>query len=184
MHISLIEGKDPKTELNTCLLQYRSMPHITTGKSPAKLLFVRWIQSKLPQFHPQTETKEIDKIRRHHDMNKILQKDHADKRPRSKLTMINEGDKVLIKQNKSTTRPPFDPKPFHVVKVKGSQLTMKHGNQTRIRDKGHIKLVQGASPTPDPKLATESSSAHLKLRGLRHQCKLDIDQRPGSYEPH
>ena len=64
------------------------------------------------------------------------------KRQGSKLKMINEGDKVLRKQNKSTTRPPFHPKPFHVVKVKGSQLTMKHENQTRIRNKGHIKLVK------------------------------------------
>ena len=75
-------------------------------------------------------------------MNKLLQKVHADKRQRSKSKMISEGDKVLIKQNKSTTRPSFDPKPFHVVKVKGSQLTIKRVNQTRIRDKSHIELVK------------------------------------------
>ena len=57
--------------------------------------------------------------------------------------MINKGDKVLINQNKSTARRlPFDSKPFHVVKVKGSQLTMKRENQTRNGDKGHIRLVK------------------------------------------
>ena len=61
---------------------------------------------------------------------------------RSKSKMIHEGDKVLIKQNKSTTKPPFDPMPFHVVKIKGSKLTMKRENQTRVRDKGHIKFVK------------------------------------------
>ena len=88
------------------------------------------------------ETKEIAAMRKHHDRNKLLQKTHADKRHRSKLKMTNEGDKVLIKQNKSTTGPPFDQKPFHVVKVKDSQLTMKRENEKRTRDKGHIKLVK------------------------------------------
>ena len=97
VHTSLIEGKDPKKELNRYLLQYRSMPHITSGKSPAELLFGRRIQSKLPQFHPQTETKEISDVTKHQDRNKLLQKAHADKRQRSKLKMINKNDKVLIK---------------------------------------------------------------------------------------
>ena len=69
VHTSIIEGKDPKKKLNTYLLQYRWTPHITTGKSPAELLFGRWIQSKLPQFHPQTKTKEIAEVRKHHNMN-------------------------------------------------------------------------------------------------------------------
>ena len=146
VHTSLIEGKDPKKELNTYLPQYKSTPQITTGKTPTELLFGRRVQSKLPQFHPQTETKEIAEVRKHHGRNKLLQKTHADKRHRSKLKMTSEGDKVLIKQNKSTTRPPFDQTPFHVIKVKGSQLTMKRENQKRTRDKGHIKLVKEHPP--------------------------------------
>ena len=142
VHTSLIEGKDSKKELNTYLLQYRSTPRMTAGKSPAELLFDRRIQRKLPQFHPQKETKEIAEVRKHHDRNKLLQRALSDKTQRSKLKMINEGDNVLIKLNKSTTRPPFDPKPFHVVKVKDSQLTMKCENQTRIRNKGHIRLIK------------------------------------------
>ena len=142
VHTSLIEGKDPKKELSTYLLQYRSTPRMTASKLPAELLFGRRIQRKLPQFHPQKETKEIAEVRKHHDRNKLLQRAHSDKTQRSKLKMINEGDKVLIKQNKSTRRSSFDPKPFHVVKVKGSQLTMKREHQTRTRNKGHIRLIK------------------------------------------
>ena len=58
VHTSITEGKDPKKELNTYLPHYRSTPHITTNKSPAELLFGRRIQSKLPQFHSQTETRD------------------------------------------------------------------------------------------------------------------------------
>ena len=79
VHTSIIEGKVPKKEINTYLLLYRLTPHITTGKSPAEHFFGRRIQSKLRQFHPQTETKEIAEVRKHQDMNKLLQKAHADK---------------------------------------------------------------------------------------------------------
>ena len=39
VHTSTVEGKDPRSTLNTFLLQYRSTPHATTEKSPAELLF-------------------------------------------------------------------------------------------------------------------------------------------------
>ena len=32
------------------------------------------------------------------------------------------GDKILIKQHKSTAKPPFDPNPYEVTSIKGSQI--------------------------------------------------------------
>ena len=37
-----------REELNRFLLAYRSMPHSTTGKSPAELLFRRKLTTKMP----------------------------------------------------------------------------------------------------------------------------------------
>ena len=41
MRVAHAEKRDWRSELNKFLLAYRSTPHITTGKSPAKLLFRR-----------------------------------------------------------------------------------------------------------------------------------------------
>ena len=48
VHTATVEGKDPRKEINTFLLQYCSTPHSTTGKSPAELLFGRKLKTKLP----------------------------------------------------------------------------------------------------------------------------------------
>jgi hypothetical protein len=45
------------------------------------------------------------------------------------------GDRVLLKQTKTTTRPPWDPAPYEVTKVKGTQVTaMREGWQPRAQE--------------------------------------------------
>lgn len=43
------EGKDCREEINKFLLAYRSTPHLTTGKSPAELLFRMKVTTKMPE---------------------------------------------------------------------------------------------------------------------------------------
>ena len=47
-HTSLVEGKNPRAEINKTLQLYRSTPHPTTGYAPAELLFGRKIRTRLP----------------------------------------------------------------------------------------------------------------------------------------
>ena len=49
LQIAHAEKKDWKKELNVYLAAYRSLPHSTTGVSPAELLFGRKIRTKLPE---------------------------------------------------------------------------------------------------------------------------------------
>ena len=50
------------------------------------------------------------------------------------------GDKVLIRQNKTTLRPPFDSSPYTVTEINGNRvLAERHDGSTRIRDKNHPK---------------------------------------------
>ena len=56
---------------------------------------------------------------------------------------IQPVDKILIKQHKSTTKPPFDPNPYEVTSIKGSQIKAIRDNAIRIRDKIHVKLLKG-----------------------------------------
>ena len=109
VHTAIAEGKDPKRELHNYLLQYRATPHTTLGKSPAEVLFGKKIQTKLPQYHPISHTKELKDMHTHHNNKKLLQKALLDKRHKAQPKPVYVGDKVLLEQDKSTTKPPFDP---------------------------------------------------------------------------
>ena len=76
IHTAITEGKDPKRELHNYLLQYRAT---TLGKSPAEVLFGRKIQTKLPQYHSISHTKELKGMHTHHNNKQLLQKALFDK---------------------------------------------------------------------------------------------------------
>ena len=143
LHTAVTEGKDPKVELYNYLLHYRATPHSTTGMSPAEMLFKRKLQTKLPQIFVRNDTPELAQIREHHDQKKLLQKKYHDERRKAKNKDISVGDNVLIRQNKTTTKPPFDPKPYTVTNVQGNQISMQRPNgSSRIRDKNQVRKMK------------------------------------------
>ena len=143
VHIAIIEDKDPKTELYTFLLHYRATPHGTTGVSPAEMLFGRRLQTKLPQIHVQEETEEKKMIRERHDKKRLDQKKYFDKRHKVQEKKVSFGDKVMVKQQKSTTKPPYDPRPYTVTGTKGNKVEMERGDGSkRVRDKNQIKVLK------------------------------------------
>ena len=109
IHTAIAEGKDPKRELHNYLLQYRATPHTTLGKSPAEVLFRRKIQTKLPQYHPTSHTKESKDMHTHHNNKKLLQKAIFDKQHKAQPKPVYVGDKVLLKQEKAPPSPPSIP---------------------------------------------------------------------------
>jgi len=50
IRIAQAEGLNWRNELRKYVAKYRAIPHATTGKSPAELLFKRQIRGKLPEF--------------------------------------------------------------------------------------------------------------------------------------
>ena len=77
---------------------------------------------KPPQDEVHQEAREADRKTREH------RKVERDKKKRAKVTEIKPGDKVLIAQKKSTTKPPFNPNPFEVVSVEGHQIRAQRGD--------------------------------------------------------
>ena len=141
VHTAVADRKDPKEEVQNFLLQYRATPHPTTERSPAELLFGRKLKTKLPRIIRQDETREQGSIRELHDQKRSAQKKYFDRRYHAKAKVIKPGDQVLLKQRKTTTKPPYNPNPFIVSGVEGNRITMQNGEATRVRDKNKLKLI-------------------------------------------
>ena len=73
---------------------------------------------------------------------RLKRKEYADKRWQAKEKKVKEGDEVLLKREKSTTKSPWDPKPFKVVQVEGSRVTARRGEEKKARAKNHVKVVK------------------------------------------
>ena len=82
-------------------------------------------------------------MRERHDGKRLQQKKYFDISKRAKTKNIAVGDKVLIWQNKTTLKPPFDPSPYTVTEVNGNRLLAKRRDgSTRIRDKNNLKKLK------------------------------------------
>ena len=91
---------------------------------------------------------------------------------------------MLVKQQKTTTKLPFDPKPYQVKEVRGTQITVVRGKQQKVRSKEKVKLLrdrfkhlQGGS--------TEVKNQEEKREDLDEEDDWDInlqDKPQGSIE--
>jgi len=123
VHAAIAEGKDPKLEVQRRVMNYCNTPHPSTGKAPSELIIGCLLNTKVPfTIKPATgkihrEAKEQDRRTRED------RKRQRNLKRRAKTTSFVAGDHILIKQQKTTIKPPFDPKPYTVAKVKGTQIT-------------------------------------------------------------
>ena len=106
-HASISEGKDPKEEITKFLLMYRNTPHSSTGQSPASLMMERKIKTKLPTIiiAPPTSARHQQAMERD-TLSKAKLKTYADRHRRAKHRQLQVGDRVLVKQVKTTIKPP------------------------------------------------------------------------------
>ena len=142
IHTATVEGQDPRDALQKYLMHYRATPHPTTGISPAEMLNNRKIRTKLPHFFSTGDDADTAEIRSRHDQKKIEQKKQFDRRRKACNKDVNVGDQIIIKQAKSTTKPPFDPHPYTVTQVDGNRVNAERPGSSRRRDKNSVKVVK------------------------------------------
>jgi len=109
------------------------------------------LKTKLPQYFSVQDNATQKNARKQHDANKLKQKLNFDERHKAAHKIVNIGDKVLIQQRKTTTKPPFDPLPYSVIDVQGNRVVAQRGKQVRKRDKNKLKVLK-----PRPKHLTPS----------------------------
>ena len=117
VHAAKAEKKDPKVEVKRRLLNYRNTPHPATGKAPVELVFKRSIKTRIPRKTILLGEEEIEEAKEVDKRSRLERKEQFDKRKRTVDKAVCSGDTVLIKQSKSSVKPPFDPTPYEVEEV-------------------------------------------------------------------
>ena len=126
LKVAEVEGKRWTEELPKYLMAYRSTPQVSTGATPAYLMFGREIKSKLPELRPDQSVVN-EEIRDRDWGNKLTQKAYVDDKRGAVPSPIIPGDQVLLKNTKSTGKlaPNFEPEPYTVLAKEGSQVTVQ-----------------------------------------------------------
>ena len=141
VHTAIAMGQDPKVEVRRMLLNYRNTPHASTGKTPAELMIGRQIKTRIPTVMKRANRKKDMEARKYNgEINDRREKEY-NKRKHARNTDLKKGDQVLIKQEKTTIKPPYDPRPYTVVEIKGTKITAERDGQTRSRNKAKFKKI-------------------------------------------
>ena len=168
IHTAVATGKDVEIEVQKRLLNYRNTPHPSTGKTPSEMIMQRRVKTKIPSIMKASDTKMHREAKKKDAETRAVRKQVFDKKHRVQEEIIKPGDKVLIKQEKTTVKPPFDPKPYVVTEVKGTQVTARRGDRIRVRNKAKVKLV-------------EERPAHLKYRPDKEEKKQEEEEEDEDY---
>ena len=152
------EGKDWRTELDVFLLAYRSTPQCVTGRSPAELLFNRQIRTKLPELSESQlqSTRHDAAVRTADAVRKEKGRINADRVRRAKESMVKQGDKVLLRQQKKNKlSTPYERDPYSVTDRKGQSVIIEKDGKKMMRHVSFVKLwVEPEQDTAEPNRAT------------------------------
>ena len=173
MKIAQAENKHWGIKLQKYLMAYRSVPHNTTGRSPAELLFNRKMREKLPDLSLQSvhdqEVCDRDAER------KAMSKAYTGTRHSASYFAVDVSDEALVKQDKtnklSTT---FNPYPFSVVSKTGNYVIVE--DTTGNRYSRNTSLVKKYI-SPEASLETIESLGDVNETvpdtAEIHQCQND-----------
>ena len=154
------ENRKWQLEISKFLFNYRITPHCSTGIPPALYLMNRSLRSKFPTLKQESEFKPAADKRNE----KIMKRNekYFNQKRNVKESKVTVNSWVLLRQakkNKLSTN--FDPQPWKVEKIEGSKVTIKRGNQVRIRNINDLKMVPNSDDLDflSDHLNTEESSS-------------------------
>ena len=133
-HASIAENKDPKEEITKFLLAYRNTPHNSTGQTPASLMMERKIRTKLPTIISPPTSARHQSAQQKDKESKAKHKAYAYKHRRAWEKQFNVGDKILLKQKKTTVKPPFDPDYYIVKEIRSTKIIWERRGKIKIRN--------------------------------------------------
>ena len=144
LHAAYAAKQNPEEEVAKYVPAYRITPHTVTGVSPNKLMFNREISSKLPSTPTISQAMHHREARKRDKETKEQTKKTHDKKHRTRLVDIKEGDKVYRRNEKpTTTKGPWEPTPHVVTRTWHNQITgTRPDTGETTRDRSDWKLVK------------------------------------------
>ncbi|XP_064468936.1 uncharacterized protein K02A2.6-like [Ornithodoros turicata] len=137
-----VEEQNWMQKMHDFLLCYRASAHTTTKLSPYELLFGRKMLTTLPSSVHRETTDTRDAFLSNDTRAKEISKERADEKRHTKKHTLQKGDVVLVKQKKiSKLTSTFDPVPYIVVEVIGSQISAKRNNHIITRNASFFKKL-------------------------------------------
>lgn len=185
-------------DLRSFLLMYNSTPHATTGEAPSSLMFGRVLRDKLPSMDHRRFRMNAEEIRDRDWSKKLKDAEYSDTRRHAKLSELKEGDVVVAKRmhksNKLSTT--FGPEEFEIIKMNGSDATLRSTESKRIvhRNVAHLKPLLSKTPPEDhetmaksrdtnqPGSTLDSRSEQRPMRSLRAPTYLKDYQTKAVYD--
>ena len=106
----------------------------------------RKIRTKVPMFIPPSTSSNHQEAQQNDAVARQKQKEYADRHRRARQQEVKIGDKVLLWRKKTTTKQPYDPDPYKVTQIVGTQVTGERRGKQRIRNIERWEVVR---PRPD-----------------------------------
>ena len=172
-----VEGSSWRMSLPDFLRVYRSTPHTMTGRSPYSQLFGgREMGGKIPLFI--LSSKGDHEVRQKNASAKQKMKIYSDKRANAKPSPIQEGDMVLLhqeKKNKLST--PFEGIPYTVFPKKGSMVTAERTTDGRMVTQNTKDFKSCPSSTKETTQATLSDKADDAIVAEKSPSRVDVAEQ-------
>ena len=148
------------------LLAYRTTPQSSTGVTPAFIMFGRELRTKLPELR--NDKRVQDECVR--DWNhKLAGKRYADNRRCGKSTTVLPGDRVLLKNSRTTGQlaTNFEQTPYVVERREGNELTVRSREGVAYRRSS--SFVKPYTPPDEPPHQPEATVG-VAITETEHMC--------------
>lgn len=139
---AIVERKSWRQEMWKFLRQYRATPHSSTKISPAEALFGRQLNTELPNMFESKNEQVKETVQKNDKIAKDKMKCYADQRRKTKISDIQVGDTVLVRNAQPRKlESPYFPNLLRVITRKGDLVTATDGNKTVTRNISKFKKL-------------------------------------------
>ena len=165
-----IEQNDWENALQEFLFSYRVTPHSSTEIAPEDLMYSRRIRCSLPDISNEINFKSMQRnLQRNDCLAKQKWLDYTTEKRRLKESLLNVGDRVLVKQTRQNKLSPmFKPYPYRMIGQNGTMLTAKHvsTNHENNRNQTHFKSIPETAIVPKQEQVKHELEEDLDLEGV------------------
>ncbi|XP_058817506.1 uncharacterized protein K02A2.6-like [Topomyia yanbarensis] len=117
LRIAKVTNSNWRKAVKDYIHMYNTTPHSVTGKAPMELMTGRPVKDLLPSLRTDPHMYREEGIRENDAVNKLKGKRYADERRHAKLSNINVGDLVIMRNHETgKLEPKFRLKQFKVIK--------------------------------------------------------------------